>query len=395
MRIFAAFLPRTRKMSKNRKISTEEFNFLCGLAPFVPETDQKSFKHALLRRVERVFGDKWHNLSEKTRQAIDYICFLAIDRGFIYASPDHIAQKHGIGKSTVYDALKVLREEGILYKANRCSRKQNGLGCPIHFFTIHPYFERICQVLKLDWKTERNAGRKAEVGQNASETRDSGVLEVATYSEPTHDQEGQTNDTQSNVTRIIKYVPKSINQLYAHIFGERLRHVWVKIKQAWKSIKQSMLTEDDLFSIARNVIQNLLRRWKDRMKRGEDMSVDEMCAFAYKSARESFYNAMAEMYMEVYDETVEEYLLEKERQFELAKREIACLEKYYVWEHPEARYEDMVRHVLKELKEVFPYLDRNDLAHFEENYSLYSRQYEILRDYYRRIESERLCYRFA
>lgn len=325
--------------------------------------------------IEGVFGDKWFNLKESTRQAIDYICFLSIERGFVWASPDHIATKHGIGKSTVYDALKVLREEDILFKANRCSKKQNGLGCSMHFFTIHPYFDHIKGFLNIDWNPKQKADRKAEIPEIPHHTGDLGDSQTPTLSLPSHDI--KDIDLQSNVlpigqsklstTTIIKYVPKFLNEVYANVFGFRLRFIWQKITQAYKSIKQSVLNKEDLNTIGRSVVQRLLQVWKDHNRDNKEMTVDEMCAFVYTSARESFYNTIAEVFMEDLPE-IEEMRELRLEQFEEAKNEIAFLEDACVSKYPYASPTFIRLSVMEDMPKVFPLLLEYDLVKLEQCY---------------------------
>lgn len=408
-------------MSKNRKITTKEFDYLTQLEPYIPQTNKearKALKYTLLDTIESVFGDKWFNLRDKTRQAIEYICFLSIDRGFVYASPDHISTKYGIARSTVYEALKVLREEGLLFKANRSSRKQNGLGCSVHFFTMHPYFAHINSYLSLGWKANEKADRKPEKAQIPCGSKVEGSQNSPTLSLTTS--LPQKMDIQSNVPAnraksIVKYVPKEINQLYAGIFGFRLRFVWQKITQAWKTINQSILSRHDLIAIGSNVVKRIFQVWKDRMNHNNDMSIDEMCAYAYKTARETFYNTLANIHMQ--DQSIEEKSIQKSiqklnkptvkeptsnvmkkiemqkedrlKQFEEAKRNIPLLEQTYLLKEPESSLEQIMKAVLSEIKSMYPLLDRVDISSIEQAYLKHTSQHHLIDDY-NRIVNERV-----
>jgi hypothetical protein len=409
-------------MAKNRKISSLEFDYLMQMKPYIPYEDdngRKSMKYTLLDTVERAFGDKWFNLSDKTRQAIDYICFLSVEHGYFYASPEHIATKAGIGKSTVYEALKLMRESGVLFKANRTSRKQNGLGCPVHFFINHPYFPHYNSYLGLGWKPEQKPDWKAENAENACGSKVEDSENLSTLPLPSLHQENDM-DIQSNVsaktqTPIVKYVPKEINELYARTFGFRLRNIWVKITQAFKSIKQSILNRNDLISIGAKIIKRIFQLWKERMRENRDMTVDEMCAFAYKTARETFYNALAEIHMQ--DMPKEERTFAKahqnrtvaknetakikvpvpdwmekinreqdlcKQQKEEAKADLPRLESMYLSMHPDADIGVVKEAVIQSIREKYTHLDRHAISEIEQNYGSITTMKEAYQEWSKR-----------
>lgn len=352
--------PNYNKMTKNRKVSSQEFDYLANLKPYLPETDKdgyKSLKYSLLTAIEGVFGDKWFNLKESTRQAIDYICFLSIERGFVYASPDHIASKYGISRSTVYEALKLMREEDILFKANRCSRKQNGLGCAVHFFTIHPYFAHINGYLNLGWKAKEKADWKAEIPELPTPTRDLSVSETPTLSLPSL--ELKNKDLHTNViadanpklsTKIVKYVPKEINdESYARLFDFRLRFIWVKITQAWKTIKNDTLDRDFQIDIGKRIIKRIYQIWKEKIHNNSDMSLDEMCAFAYKATRDMVYGILADEHMEDYDAEEVEIMGDAVRM--IPRYEEICLRVY-----PHYCFAEVKEHVANCILWAYPHL---------------------------------------
>lgn len=360
-------------MAKNRKISTLEFDYLAHMEPYIPNADRngyKDLKYSLLDTIEGVFGDKWFNLKDSTRQAIDYICFLSLERGFIYASPDHIANKYGVARSTVYEALKVLREHDILYKANRCSRKQNGLGCAVHFFTIHPYFTHIIGYLNLDWKPKEKADRKAEIAEIPCGTSALSDFEDATLSLPSLDlkeKDLHTNvsETHSEKTHVIKYVPKEINTLYAGIFNFRLRFIWQKITQAWKTIKHASLDRAYLLETGTRIIKRIYQIWKDKMNQNAEMTVDEMCAFAYKATRDSIYSTLAVEHMQDYDS--EENMLMSEAVRSIPEFEKICLNIY-----PNYDYKSVKEHVIGCIEWAYRMMRPEAIKRIVANYDKYS-----------------------
>lgn len=365
-------------MSENRKISGIEFDYMLRIKPY-EAPDRKAFKHRLLASIEHVFGDRWSNLSYRTREAIEYLCFLSVERGFFYASPEHIAEKSGISKSTIYEALKLMRESGIIYKTNRCSRKQNGLGCAVHFFIEHPYFYQYCQYLGLDWK----ADRKAENAEMPCHSREDGVESCPTLSLPNN--QDQKSDIQSTVPQsavTVKYVPKEINDIYAHLFGYRLRNVWVKITQAFKTLKQTTFGRSDLLTIGANIVKRVLVVWKQHMHNGRNMTLDAMCALAYKSARETFFNTLGDLHNDYREErnisdarrNVTLELPELHKATEEAIAYIPVVEKVYMEKiNPLGSYVEMKQHVIDCIRWEYRYLDEHSLNSVIGNYDLYTK----------------------
>lgn len=288
-------------MSKNRKITTEEFNYLENLEPYLVKRQRKAFKefkYTLLRTVEGVFGDKWYNLKDKTRSAVDFICFLSVERGYFYASPYTIAEESGISKSTVYEALKQLRANGVLVKANRTSRKQNGLGTAIHFFTVHPYFDHIREFLNLDWKPNQKADWKAENAEIPCESKVEEPKNLPTYSLPSSldlkdnmnnhlndDHETSEEAKSESKQKYFKYVPKSINLRFASIFKNNLVELWKRVSTAYRTAKSAVLDKNDMLQVGVSVLQFLMKKLKEK-----SMSLDEQCAYVFSGAREAFMN---------------------------------------------------------------------------------------------------------
>lgn len=299
-------------MNKNIKISSKQFDLLKNIGSCIKKegVNAKKLKYALLDSIEEAMGDTWYNLKKSTRDAIDYVCFLSVERGYFYASPKTIAERYGLSKSTVYEAIKTIRDAGLIFKVNRVSRKQNGLGSPVHIFVGHPNFNSILELLGIEWKANQKADWKAENAENPTESSDTSDSETPTYNLPTSSNElNNMFNNQYNVTPVentlesqnndsgngkhadkkkwIKYVPNMINKIYANIFGDNLLVLWRKITSVAKTVHCSSFDKNDVLTLGRNVLQFLMNN--DNFSR---MSLDEMCAYVYKSMRDSIYNML-------------------------------------------------------------------------------------------------------
>jgi hypothetical protein len=353
------------------KITSEQFDYLKQLQPIIHHTGKnamKELKYSLMDTIERAF--KGTVLKGSTRDALEEMCFLAKERGFVHTSPRYLNKKCGVGESTIYTKLKMLIQDGVLYKRNFSSKEHNGNGCGIYFFVDHPNFAQINSFLHLVEK----ADKKAENAEIPCESKEEETLNLPTISLPKL--KIKDIDLQSTVPQsanpIIQYVPKEINTLYAGIFSFRLRNVWQKVTQAFKSIKQTLLDRMDLITIGTNVIKRLLQKWKEHQRDGRDMPVDQMCAFVYVSARESFYNTLAEIHMQDLPEIEEMRDLRLEH-FEEAKREIPYLEDTFLKRCPYASPDIIKTSILGDIPKIFPLLLDYDIGELYRNYWLYSR----------------------
>lgn len=381
------------------KITLKQFHYLKSLTPFITRRNLKDFnalKYALLDHIKSICATNGRKLMPKTWKAVDRMCFLATDRGFFEASPQYFAKEFKVGESTIENLLSFLREHGVFTKVNLPAEDHNGLGNPVHIFKCHPYYSSICSFLRLNEKANQSSNEKAEKAEIPSPTRIEGVSEGATISLPVFntDKENQSNVLQSNVPtnvavnrskiKIVKYVPKIINEKFAHLFGDDLKCIWNRVTMAFKSIKQCMLNLEIKYFLGEEIIQRLYKLVKEKNRTGEKMSLDDMCKFTYVTARETFYNYCAEIHMETYEEDQERHEMKREEQFELAKEEISYLEKECLRNHPHACYERLKEYVLGKIKETFELLRKDDIEKLESGYLIYSSQRSMIRAYYER-----------
>lgn len=129
-------------MSKNRKLSTDEFKFLYGYQVYATNNDQQQVqKLKLLDKAIKAYGDTYYNLKPATRKAIEMMCFFAAEKGYCFAKEAYFADRFGMSPRTVRNVFKTLRDSGVVYTIYRRSTQQNGLGSAIHLFVDHPYFK--------------------------------------------------------------------------------------------------------------------------------------------------------------------------------------------------------------------------------------------------------------
>ncbi|WRU97768.1 HTH domain-containing protein (plasmid) [Priestia filamentosa] len=243
------------------------------------KNQQKQIKYKLLEIVESVFGDTFARLKLETRDAIDMICFLATDKGFVYAKDTYFAEKHNVSTRTIRRVMKALEEAGKIVKAHRSSSKHNGRGAAVYFFVNHPYFEHWQQYFDFDVQTDV----QAENAEIPCESKNEEPKKVSTYYLPNN---YIKDHFMYKTIPFIKGVPKLINQTFKDIFKDSLRELYLRIRLASKKVCQTLsitLSKSDIHSIAYESIQILFTYIKTR-----SMSFEEQCKLVYSIALNKF-----------------------------------------------------------------------------------------------------------
>ncbi|MCY8231701.1 HTH domain-containing protein [Priestia endophytica] len=244
------------------------------------QNEQKQMKYKLLSIIESVFGDSYARLKPETRDAIDMICFLATDKGFVYAKDTYFAEKHDVSARTIRRVMKTLEEAGKIVKAHRSSSKHNGRGAAVYFFVNHPCFAH--------WKTYFGFDVQADVQADNAEipcgSKGEEAKKVSTYSLP--ENHYIKNHCMYNTIPFIKGVPKLINQTFKDVFKDSLRNLYLRVRVASQKVCQSVsmtLSKKDIHSIAYESIHTLFTYIKTR-----SMSFEEQCKLVYRIALNKF-----------------------------------------------------------------------------------------------------------
>jgi len=241
--------------------------------------EQKQMKYKLLGMVESVFGDSFVRLKPETRNAIDMICFLATDKGFVYAKDTYFAKEHNISARTIRRVMKTLEDAGKIVKAHRSSSKHNGRGAAVYFFVDHPCFTHWQQYFGFDVQ----ADDQAENTEIPYESKDKDVKNVSTYYLPNN---YIKDHFMYKTIPFIKGVPKLINQTFKSIFKETLKDLYLRIRIASQKVCQSSsitLSKKDIHSVAYESIHVLFTYIKTR-----SMSFEEQCKLVYHIALNKF-----------------------------------------------------------------------------------------------------------
>ncbi|OXS64107.1 hypothetical protein [Priestia filamentosa] len=242
--------------------------------------EQKQMKYKLLEMVESVLGDAFARLKQETRDAIDMICFLATDKGFVYAKDSYFAEKHAVSARTIRRVMKTLEDAGKIVKAHRSSSKHNGRGAAVYFFVNHPFFTHWQQYFGFDVQ----ADVQAENAEIPCGSKDGETKKVSTYSLPKNNY--IKDHFMCKMIPFIKGVPKLINQTFKGLFKESLKDLYLRVRIASQKVCQSTsitLSKKDIHSIAYESIHALFTYIKIR-----SMSFEEQCKLVYRIALNKF-----------------------------------------------------------------------------------------------------------
>lgn len=165
-------------MAVSKIVSIHEFKQMKSYKSYVEnQSQQQKEKKRLLELVQESYGDKYYRLKEGTKQAIDMMCWFAVERGFVFAGDDYLADRHDISDRTVRNVAKELRKMGRIVTVYRKSTKHNGRGCPIHLFVDHPYFQYWTSFFNLHFQ----ADFQAEKDENSWESKGKEQKNDSTY----------------------------------------------------------------------------------------------------------------------------------------------------------------------------------------------------------------------
>ncbi|MCY8231720.1 hypothetical protein [Priestia endophytica] len=263
-------------------IFNDDFARMQGYESYIKaKNEQKQMKYKLLEMVESVFGDSFARLKPETRNAIDMICFLATDKGFVYAKDTYFAKEHNISARTIRRVMKTLEDAGKIVKAHRSSSKHNGRGAAVYFFVNHPFFTHWQQYFGFDVQ----ADVQAENAETPCESKDKDAKKVSTYYLPNN---YIKDHFMYKTIPFIKGVPKLINQTFNPIFKEALKDFYLRIRMASQKVCQSgsiTLSKKDIHSVAYESIHVLFTYIKTR-----SMSFEEQCKLVYQIALNKFNN---------------------------------------------------------------------------------------------------------
>ena len=130
-------------MRKNTIIEHDQFKQINSYNPAVKGSAARNhLKMEMLNSIIFVIGEKWTRMKQETKSALEQLCFLSIERGFVYCSPEYVGERHNVNSNTMRGYYAQLEKMGVLKRKWRSSTKHNGRGCVILFFTIHPYYEK-------------------------------------------------------------------------------------------------------------------------------------------------------------------------------------------------------------------------------------------------------------
>jgi hypothetical protein len=216
-------------MTVSKIVSNPTFQQMMNYEPCTEnEQQQKVMKRQLMKSVIDAYGDTYYRLKEGTRQAIDMMCWLSAERGFVFAGDDYLGDRYDISDRTVRNVAKILRKAGVILTVYRSSTKHNGRGCPIHLFVVHPYFNHWTSLLNLDFQ----ADFQAEKAETPCESKDEQPKNVSTNdlslkSINKNIRKGPRLDS----TFTASFVPKEFVQAVRPFFDDA-----VTIEDFWKSV---------------------------------------------------------------------------------------------------------------------------------------------------------------
>ncbi|MBW7649815.1 hypothetical protein [Anoxybacillus sp. ST4] len=280
-------------MRKHTIIEHHQFKQILQYHPAVTlEEDRNSLKMKMLRSIISAIGEKWARMKQETKSALEYLCFLSIERGFVYAGSYHVGERYDIDSSTVRRYIAFLEQKGVIKRLWRSSSKQNGRGKAVIFFTSHPYYTKYWQTLFFSHLDEQAHAQTESVENDRKIEGSDAQNDALPYISP---DQNTNNNNHLNVSHsdnkptFVKFVSKEVNRIVNGLFNaETLKQAWNRITLAFrKAIKEfrDIITNDDRKRIAIVTFVSLKQYF---MKAKGQLQTDEICALAYSIASKQF-----------------------------------------------------------------------------------------------------------
>ena len=279
-------------MRKHTIIEHDVFKQILQYRPAVTlEEDRNNIKMSMLRSIIHAIGEKWARMKDETKSALEYMCFLSIERGFVFAGSHHVSDRYDIDSRTVRRYLLFLEQKGVIKRLWRSSTRQNGRGKAVIFFTSHPYFEKYWKELFFSHHDDQ-AHVQAENVENARKIEGSDAQNAALpYISPDNINNNHLNNVNhsDNKPTFVKFVSKEVNRLVCGLFNaETLKQAWNRVTLAFRKAVQTfgnIITHADRKKVAIVTFVSLKQYF---MRKKGQMQTDEVCALAYSIASKQF-----------------------------------------------------------------------------------------------------------
>ena len=281
------------KMRKHTIIEHHQFKQILQYRPAVTdETDRNNLKMTMLRSIIHSIGEKWARMKDETKSALEYLCFLSIERGFVFAGSHHVGERYDIDSRTVRRYILLLEQKGVIRRIWRSSTRQNGRGKAVIFFTIHPYYTKYWKELFFSHHDDQ-AHVQAENVENAriiegSDTQNDALPYISPENNNINNNHLNVNHSDNKPT-FVKFVSKEVNRLVCGLFNaETLKQAWNRVTLAFRKAVQTfgnIITNDDRKKVAIATFVSLKQYF---MRKKGHMHADEICALAYSIASKQF-----------------------------------------------------------------------------------------------------------
>ncbi|MFX3616201.1 MAG: hypothetical protein ACE3JK_01555 [Sporolactobacillus sp.] len=250
-------------------IETDTFKQMIAYNPVVTENDARNkVKMTMLNSVINAIGiDKWHRMKPDTRHAIEYLTFLAVERGFAWCSPEHVAGRYSVNSFTVRRYIAQLASQGIVSRLWRSSTHHNGRGCMVVFFSAHPYYDKYWRerfFMSTEAKAEIKAEIKAENDENLQSINENSNNFNATLELPdSKSKELKERSNEYYLEYLPDYIPHSFAKLYGCYFSltdNKVAEYWRMARlAAWKYLQEDC---DNIADIAEHAFRQLIGQMK-------------------------------------------------------------------------------------------------------------------------------------
>lgn len=258
-------------MAANKIITINEFKEMNNSAPLPKSTEeQQNVKLHLLQSIQALYGERFYRLKEGSRKAIEMLCWLASEKGFVFASDEYLGARYNVSAKTVRNILNELRTGDLIFTVYRRTSAHNGLSAPIHLFKGHAYFERWKEMLKL---ADFQADFQAEKSETPCESKPEEQKKVPTkyLSFKKNLLKILRKENRLGIPFVPKHIPESFVQNVKPFFDDAItiNTLWEKASLAYRQFKSMKEPLVNYIEIINDAFKQTVFAYKSRKIRND------------------------------------------------------------------------------------------------------------------------------
>lgn len=245
-------------------ITHEIFSQMMAYQPLAENrASQRTIKQKLLKPIFQFYGERFHRFKKQTKEMLDFIAWIASEKGFFFCSQEYLGDRHDISERTVRARMKELIDAGEVVAVYRRNPKGNSRGKPIYLFKRHTYFAHWKELLGIK---DCQEDCQEEIASEPREAKDSEQKSNATlYLTFKNNKYNKRKEYELDYKFTPKCVPDEFVQTVKPFFNsaKQIYRLWGKVRLAYARSQLNVpLEETVVLNTAINAFEQSVAAYK-------------------------------------------------------------------------------------------------------------------------------------